>query len=285
MGLTGVVVFLVFIWFAVPQAARAGEFPKNLAFLAGLPVVITGECLYDSDGRNVRFGPCEVRARRDAAGGHTFYIVESVAAERLDGVQLFTLSARPVEPPANARPADITVVLWGTCSGKELGLKEATRCEVVVFPNPSVGERIFLRLVRSSSTSGYEFFEVYRRAIVPAKGAPVRQPERGGGGDDAPAFGDLIADVEVLPDVALDLPPELGYLRRFRQLGTLPCRDPAGRRSGMCHVLLDPETQNHYFLMYRRERLWGVWRVNGADRKSNVLWQAPPNCEEGDLCA
>ncbi|MEK7464862.1 MAG: hypothetical protein AAB591_00430, partial [Patescibacteria group bacterium] len=63
MSWAGVVMFLIFIWSAMPQAVWAGEFPKNLAFLKGLPVVITGECLFDSNGVGTEhFGPCEVRA-------------------------------------------------------------------------------------------------------------------------------------------------------------------------------------------------------------------------------
>ena len=285
MSWAGVVMFLIFIWSAMPQAVWAGEFPKNLAFLKGLPVVITGECLFDSNGVGTEhFGPCEVRAGRDSAGGRVFYIMVTTAPDRLDSVQLFTLSARPVDPPKKSRPGYITVVVRGTCSGKELGLDNQIRCEIVVFPDPAEGQRIFLRFIRFPTSIRTQLFEVYRGAIILPEGAPVRQPAREMGGDEALAFGDLIADVEVLPDAALDLPPELGYLRRFRQLGTISCRDPAGRRFGMCHVLLDPETRNHYFLMYR-DQLWKVWRVNGADRRFHVLWQAPPRCEKEDECA
>ena len=281
MGLTGVLMFLAFTWLTVPSSARAGEFPKNLAFLAQLPVVITGECLYDSDGRNVRFGPCEARVGRDTAGGYRFYLMETVAPERLDGVQSFTLSARPVAPPAKARPEAITVVVWGMCSGQELGLREATGCEVVVFPDPSAGERIFLRLTHSPAPAKVEFFEVYRGAIILAERATVRQPEREESGDGTL----LLADVLVAPEGLTGVPPELGYLARFRKLGTVLCNDVLGHRAGMCQVFLDEETRNHYFLMHWRDRLWRAWRVNGEDRRWEILWSAPSHCEEGDLCA
>ena len=98
----------------------------------------------------------------------------------------------------------------------------------------------------------------------------------------------LLADVLVAPGALQDLPPELKYLEYaeyFRPLGTLPCRDAAGNRSGICRVLIEPETRDHYFLMYRDERLWKAWRVNGADRRPQVLWQAPPRCGKEDECA
>lgn len=95
----------------------------------------------------------------------------------------------------------------------------------------------------------------------------------------------LLADVLVVPGALQDLPPELSYFELFREVGTLPCRDPAGRRFGVCRVLVDPETRMHYFLMYRHDRLWEVWRVDAVDRKSKVLWSVPPRCDEGDLCA
>lgn len=98
----------------------------------------------------------------------------------------------------------------------------------------------------------------------------------------------LLVDVLVGPGTSQDLPPELKYLEYpeyFRPLGTLPCRDPTGNRAGICEVLLDPETRDHYFLMYRGDRLWKAWRVNGADRRFHVLWQAPPRCEKEDKCA
>ena len=97
----------------------------------------------------------------------------------------------------------------------------------------------------------------------------------------------LLADVLVAPGAPQGLPPELKYLEHaeyFRPLGTLSCRDPTGTRAGICQVLFDPETRDHYFLMYR-DQLWKVWRVNGADRRFHVLWQAPPRCEKEDECA
>lgn len=286
MGRIGV---LVLSWCltiaALVRPAAAGDFPKNLAFLKGLPVVITGECLFDSDGRNVRFGPCEARVAKtkDAGGAHLFYLMEATATERLDGIQSFTLSTREVAPPARLR-GDITVVVRGTCSGRELGLETPSHCSIAVYPVDGADgpdERIFLRLTRSLAPVRVEFFELYRGVIIPAERPAVRTPERKGG--DVGVL--LLADVLVIPGMLQDLPPELSYLELFHVVGTLPCRDPAGARAGICQVLRDPETRIYYFLMYRDERLRQVWRVDTASRRSQVLWSTPPCCNEGDLCA
>ncbi len=177
---------------ALARPAAAGDFPKNIAFLAKLPVVIAGECLFDSNGPGTEhFGPCEVRAATDAGGKHLFYIM-AVEHGRLDGVQSFTLSARPVEPSRLLRQGT-TVVMRGTCRGRELGPEAPTSCDIAVYPVGGLDTRIFLRLLRFPSAVRTKFYEVYpgpvtlgeRASVLPLERAPARE----GGGDDGLALG------------------------------------------------------------------------------------------------
>lgn len=186
MGRVGVLILSGFLAAAaLVRPAAAGEFPKNLVFLKGLPVVITGECLFDSNGVGTEhFGPCEVRAATDAGGGYLFYIMEVVTRGQLDAVQSFTLSVRKVKPPRLPRQGT-TVVMRGTCRGRELGLEAPTSCDIAVYPVDGLDKRIFLRILHFPSSFRTKFFEIYHESITLADRSPERVPTREGGGDDA----------------------------------------------------------------------------------------------------
>ncbi len=95
----------------------------------------------------------------------------------------------------------------------------------------------------------------------------------------------LLADIAAAPIDLVDLPPEIAYLKQYVHIGDVACTDPWGSRRGICKVVVDEATRDHYFIFIRREHLKKVWRVNGLGLRQELIWEAPPRCGKEDECA